>query len=99
MVKLFKRIALDQWPLLRIFLGGTPNILALELVADLLEWTVKVFLSMPARPSTSIIQHDTVEVEIALWGSIRLTNVETLFYDIFSFFLYVNQYGGKHSFF
>ena len=47
---------------LRISLVGTFNILALVLEAYLVEWAVKDFVSMPARPSTSIIQHDTVEL-------------------------------------
>ena len=50
----------------RISLVGTFNILALVLEAYLVEWAVKDFVSMPARPSTSIIQRDTVELEIAL---------------------------------
>lgn len=64
-------IALNQWPLLRISLHGTPGILALKLEADLVEWAVKVFVSMSAIPNTSIMLRDNVEVEIALWGSIK----------------------------
>lgn len=52
--------------LLRISLHGTPNILALKLEADLVEWAVKSFVLMHARPSTSIIQRDNAEVEMAL---------------------------------
>ena len=66
MIKLFKSSTLRPVTSLRISLVGTFNILALVLEAYLVEWAVKDFVSMPARPSTSIIQHDTVELEIAL---------------------------------
>ena len=65
MIKLFKSSTLRPVTSLRISLVGTFNILALVLEAYLVEWAVKDFVSMPARPSTSIIQHDTVELEIA----------------------------------
>ena len=66
MIKLFKSSSLRPVTSLRISLVGTFNILAIVLEAYLVEWAVKDFVSMPARPSTSIIQHDTVELEIAL---------------------------------
>ena len=66
MIKLFKSSSLRPVTSLRISLVGTFNILALVLEAYLVEWAVKDFVSMPARPSTSIIQRDTVELEIAL---------------------------------
>ena len=69
MIKLCKSSSLRPVTSLRISLVGTLNILALVLEAYLVEWAVKDFVSMPARPSTSIIQRDTVELEIALWES------------------------------
>lgn len=48
------------------FFTWYPYILALKLEADLVEWAVKVFVSMSAIPNTSIMLRDNVEVEIAL---------------------------------
>ena len=66
MLKLFKSNSLRRVISIENFFSWNPNILALELEADLVEWTVKGFVSMQARPCTFIIQRDTVEVKTPL---------------------------------
>ena len=66
MLKLFKSNSLRRVTSIANFFSWNPNILALELEVDLVEWAVKGFVSMQARPCTFITQRDTVEVKTPL---------------------------------
>ena len=46
---------LDQYTLLKIFAVGTPDVLGLEREADLVEWLVKVLVSIPDKLKTVLL--------------------------------------------
>ena len=53
--KSFQMLDLDQYTLLKIFAVGTPDVLGLEREADLVEWLVKVLVSIPDKLKTVLL--------------------------------------------
>ena len=46
---------LDQYPFLKIFAVGKPDVLGLEREADPVEWLVKVLVSIPDKLKTVLL--------------------------------------------
>ena len=99
MVKVFKCWRSQPNPLFRIYAVETPDTLVLVLEADLLEWLVKILVSIPDKFKTVIIYLDTVDVVPHDEDQWNLREVVALFYATPLFFLNTNQYVCKHRYF
>ena len=51
----FQMLDLDQYPFLKIFAVGKPDVLGLEREAHLVEWLVKVLVSIPDKLKTVLL--------------------------------------------